>query len=254
MPTPANSITVTAQSVIVAALQEIEALSPGEQPSIEDSAWVLQKLQRLIDEYNAREPMVYSVNFQVFTLPIDTQPITIGPGAAFDINQRPVSIESASLILNNGTPGSNDVEVPLNIRDADWWAGQAIKGLQSTLPTDLYYNPAWPDGQIYLWPVPTAVNQLRLQLRGVLGQITSYSQSFSMPPAYWNAILYRLAVSLCPSFGKQAGPDLLREEARALKAVEGNNISSPRLFSDSPSQSSTSRSRPDFNFLTGLSQ
>lgn len=208
MPTPANSITVTAQNLITAALQEIEAISPGEQVSNDDAVWVLQKLQRLIDEYNARDPLIYNVNFTVFTLPTGVQPITIGPGGNFDVNQRPVEIVNASLILNNGTPGANDVEVPLDIRDDAWWAQQQIKGLESTLPTDLYYSPAWPLGQIYLWPVPTAINQIRIETRQVLGQIPTFAAQFSLPPAYWNAILYRLAVSLCPSFGKQAGPDL----------------------------------------------
>lgn len=254
MPTTPNSITVTAQSLITAALQEIGALSPGEQVPTEDAAWVLQKLQRLIDRYNAREPMVYSVNFTVYTLPVNKQPVTIGPGADFDVNQRPVSIKSASLILNNGAPGPNDVEVPLNIRDDDWWAQQTIKGLRSTLPTDLYYNAGWPNGELNFWPVPTAVNQVRLETELVLAQIKTYNQQFSMPPAYWDAIVYPLAVGLCPSYERQASVDLLREEAKAIKAVEGNNISSPRLASDSPSQSSTSRSRPDFNFLTGLNQ
>lgn len=254
MPTAPNSITVTAQNLIIAAMQEIGALAPGEQPSIDDSAWVLQKLQRLIDRYNAKESMIYGVNFQSFTLPINVAPVTIGPGANFDVNQRPVRIKSASLILNDGTPGQNDVEVPLNIRDADWWAQQTIKGLQSTLPTDLYYNPNWPNGQLYFWPVANAVNQVRLEFEIILGQITAYNQQFSMPPAYWDAIIYPLAVSLCPSYERTASPELLKLEAQAIKAVEANNSTSPRMFSDSPSQSSTSRSRPDFSFLTGMNQ
>jgi hypothetical protein len=250
---PANSITVTAQSLITAAMQEIGALSPGEQASNEDAAWVLQKLQRLIDRYNAQEAMVYSVDFQVFTLNAGANPVTIGPGATFDVAQRPVSIESASLIMNNGSPTTNQVEILLNMRDDMWWAQQTIKGLTSTLPTDLYYSANWPNGNLYFWPAPTATNQVRLEMRLVLGQITSYAARFSMPPAYWDLVINELAVQIAPSFEKPVSPDLRGNYMRALKAVQVNNISSPRMGSDAPTQSSTSNSRPHWSFLTGLS-
>lgn len=252
MPTAPNSITVKALDLIKAAMQELGALAQGETPDQGDQAWVLQKLQRLIDRYNARLPMVYNVNFTLFTLnPPGTPlaPTTIGPGGDFDVNQRPVSIPSIGLILA-GTPG---VELPLNPRDQDWWANNRIKGLTSTLPTDYYYSPDWPVGNIYFWPVPTAAHQVNVQTRQVLGEITSYAQTFSMPPAYWDLIVYELAISLAPSFEREPSATLLGLWKAAIKAVQVNNIQSPRLASDSPSQPAGG-GRPDFNFLDGLTR
>lgn len=252
MPTPPNSITVNALRIIMAAMQEIGVLAQGETPSDDDSAWVLEKLQRLIDRYNAREPMVYNVNFTLFTLnpPATPEtPTTIGPGGDFDVNQRPVSIENIGLILA-GTPG---VELPLNRRDDDWWANNRIKGLTSTLPTDYYYSPAWPLGQIFFWPVPTASHQVRIETRQVLSEMTAYNTSYSMPPAYWDLTICELAITICPSFEREPSPTLLGMFKTAQKAVMVNNISSPRLASDAPSQNSGS-ARPDFNFLDGLTR
>lgn len=251
MATP-NSITVTALAIIKAAGQEIGALAPGEIPSNEDQAWILEKLQRLVDQYNARRPMVFNVNFSVFTLnpPATPEtPTTIGPGGDFDVNQRPVTIESIGLILA-GTPG---VELPLNCRDDDWWANNRIKGLTSTLPTDYYYSPDWPLGQIFFWPVPTASHQVNIRTREVLGEYTTFVQAFSMPPAYWNLIVYELAISIGPSFAREPSSTLIGLWKAAIKAVQVNNIQSPRLASDSPSQP-TGGGRPDFNFLDGLSR
>lgn len=247
-----NSITVTALSIIVAAGQEIGALAPGETPSDDDQAWILQKLQRLVDQYNARRPMIYNVNFTLFTLNPPSNPLlptTIGPGGDFDVNQRPVEIESIGLVLA-GTPG---VELPLNRRDDDWWANNRIKALTSTLPTDYYYSPDWPLGQIFFWPVPTASHQVNVRTREVLGEYTSYSQAFTLPPAYWNLIVYELAISIGPSFEKEPTPTLLALWKAAIKAVQANNIQSPRLASDSPTQP-TGSGRPDFNFLDGLTR
>lgn len=250
----ANSITVTAQSLITAAMQEIGALAAGEQASTDDAAWVLQKLQRLLDRYNAQMAMVYSVDFVVFTLNPGPGPVTIGPGATFDVNQRPVSIESASLIMNTGAPTTNQVEILLNMRDDMWWSQQTIKGLSSTLPTDLYYSPNWPNGNLYFWPAPTATNQVRLEMRLVLGQITSYAARFSMPPAYWDLVINELAIQIAPSFEKPVSPDLRSNFMKAQKVVESVNIKSPRMGSDAPSTGRAGSGKPDFNFLSGLIQ
>lgn len=246
-----NSITVTALDVIKAAMLEIGVLAAGENPSNEESSWVLQKLQRLIDRYNARLPMIWNVNFTQFTPPANKQPITIGPGGAADLNVtlRPPEIMSASLIL----PGNPAVEIPINIRDDKWWADNRIKGLTSVYPTSLYYSPDSPLGNIYLWPIPTAVNNIRLQMRTVIAQLANYAATFAMPPGYWDAIVYPLAVSLCPSFERTATPELVQLSREAIKAIQSNNMTSPRSKNDVPTVSS-SQGHTDFNFLTGSSR
>src|SRR6185503_3081863 len=122
------------------------------------------------------------------------------------------------------------------------------------LPTDFYYSPDWPNGSVYLWPVPSAVNDVRLQMPIVLGEYTAYDQKFSLPPGYWDAVVYSLAVSICPMFNVPVSPDLRGLLSIAIRGIQFNNISSPRLASDSPSQSIVARCRPDFSFLTGLPQ
>ena len=228
---PANSITVTAAQLISAMMQEIGVLAAGEQPSLDDSAWGLQKLQRLIDRYNAREAMVYNVGFQQFTLVPNLAPHTIGPTPAvgpaptFVVNQRPVDIPTIGLIFSSGAAGT---EIPLYKMTQDEWAAERVKNLTSSFPIKYYYSPDWPNGSIFFWPIPTTVNNVLIQQRLVLGQITAYNQMFSMPPAYWDAIVYPGAISLCPSFKKTASPELKQLAAEALKAIQTNNIKSPK--------------------------
>lgn len=255
MPTTPNSQTVAVLDIIKSALQELGVLDASESPSAADAQWGLTKLQRIVDRYNARLSMIYNVNFTTFTLPAGPNPVTIGPGATLDVNQRPVSIPTIGLVLDGGNSG---VELPLNPRDQDWWANNRIKGLTSTLPTDFYYSPDWlvqnddsQWGQIFFWPVPTASHQIILQSRQVLGAYTAITDDFTMPPGYWDLLVYELAITLSPSFGVQPSQVLVEGRKAALKAVQVNNIVSPRLGSDSPSQNS-GRGIPDYNFLTGL--
>lgn len=244
----ANSITVSALDILNASLFEIGALAAGESAALDDLTWVLTKLQRLLDRYNARRPMIYNVEFQLFTLTPGKQPHTIGPGQDFDVNQRPVRIDSASVVLVQSTA---NVDVPINIRDDAWWADQRVKNLQSTYPTDLYYSPGWPNGECFFWPIPQQANGMRLQFATVLAQVTTYAQQISMPPGYWDAIVYPLAVSLCPSFERTASADLLRLGGQALKAIETNNIASPRGTTADAGMPGVGR-RGDFNYYSGL--
>jgi hypothetical protein len=250
VPAGANSITVSAFDIIEAALMEIGVIAAGEPVSLADSAWVLQKLQRLVDRYNARLPMVYNVNFGRFTIPTNTQPITIGPnGANFDVNQRPQSIESVSLILT--TPSNTQVELPLNKRDQDWWANNRVKTLKSNIPTDFYYSPDWPNGSLYLWPIPTAANDLRIQTRLILAQFTQYTDQFSMPPAYWDAIVYPLAISLCPSYERTASAELIQLSRESIKAIQVNNIASPRGVTGDAGMPGVGK-HGNFNYVSGM--
>ena len=224
MATP-NSITKTALDIMNAAAQEIGVLAGGESLSNNDTGWVFQKLQRLIDRYNSDRTKIYNVNFQTFSPPASTQPLTIGPGAQLDINQRPVEIRSIGLMLTGTSP---QVKLYLNRRDQRWWAQNRVPQLTSTLPTDYYYSPDWPNGNLYLWPIPTQANNLLIEMWGVLTEYTTYNQTFTLPPGYWDALVYELACSIAPSFERTVTPDLLRETVRAVSAIEQNNIKSPR--------------------------
>lgn len=226
MPDAPNSLTVTALSLVNAAGQEIGALAAGESFSSDDQAWVLQKLQRVIDTFNAKRTMVYANIFSTFTLQANLTPHTIGPTGTFAVTQRPVEIPTIGLILVNTTPAT--VEIPLTPRDKDWWADQRVKNLTSAIPTDYYYEPDWPNGSIFFWPVPNAVNNVLLQLRGVITELTTPAQTFTMPPAYWDLIIYTLAIAISPSFDRPVTPDLRQLQMEAIRTVQGNNVKSPR--------------------------
>ncbi|HVH87683.1 MAG TPA: hypothetical protein VM912_13230, partial [Terriglobales bacterium] len=198
-----NSITVTAEALISAALQEIGALAPGEAVSNDDNPWVLQKLQRLIDTYNAQRQMVFASQFVSFALVANLNPHTIGPTIAgapvptFSVSQRPVEIPTIGLQLVNSAPNT---EMPLYRMNKDEWAAERVKQLTSNLPTKYYYEPDWPLGSIFFWPIPTAVNNVLIQSRQIIVEPTAYNTNFTMPPGYWNLVCYELAIELAPSY------------------------------------------------------
>lgn len=250
--------------LITAALQELGVAAPGEALSSADANFGLDKLNRLLDAWNSERLYVYADVFlssagatSTYVLTPNHQPHTIGlSGADFilpaSFAARPLKISSANLQINTSTP---PYSIPLNIRDAGWWAAQRIQQLATSYPTDLYYEPDWPNGSIFLWPIPTTAYPIQLEVRVQLAQMTM-NTAFLLPPGYWDAIVYSLAESLIPSFGGESmqileagmGPRAARARAMVLKA----NSSSPTLSTGADGLPSGGRQRTAFDWRTGF--
>ena len=217
-------------------------------PSQSEYSDGLKLLNRLIDQWAARRVFAYNVDFSAYTLTPNHQPHLVGPGLVspdFDAT-RPVRIEAAALVLNTSTP---NVDIPLNLRDDDWWASQRVKGLSTNVPTDLYYSPSHPNGSLYLWPVPSFAYGLRLEAWKVLTQCQDIATQIILPPGYEDALVWTLAERLCPVFGHPVTPEVREEARRARVAVLANNVKSPRT--ESADYGTRGRSRGDFNYYTG---
>jgi hypothetical protein len=189
----------------------------------------------MLDTWATRKNFVYAYTFNTYTIPPNTQPLTIGSSgtANFSVTQRPTRIPRASVILNNVNP---PVEVPLEPHDDQWWMDQTIKNLTSQQPTDFYYNPTYPDGQLYLWPVSTEAWGLRLECWQLLSQFAQITDPIggpgsigTVPPGYRNAMMLTLAETLLPGSARAAHPALIQNAGAARAAVFGLNTQVPRM-------------------------
>ena len=239
----------TWRDLIEDALIEIGAQAPGEPLPAEHLEMGRRRLNRIIDEWAARKVYAYNVAFREFTLSPNHQPHLIGPGLAapdFDA-ARPVRIENAAIIL----VGTQPVDVPLNIRDDDWWANQRVKSVASTVPTDLYYSPDMPNGGLYLWPVPTFAYGLRLEtwvcLIGVAAE--NVTDDFVAAPAYERTLLLALAKDLGRPFGIEAPASLEADLRAARAALQSGNDKSPRT--QTADYGTRGRRGGGFNYYSG---
>ncbi len=240
----------TAGQIVNNALLESNILAAGEVANADDANWGLQKLNDMLDEWAARKAYVYATVFELFTLQAGLSPHTIGPSGTFAWNQVPVRLESSALVLNSGT----QVDVPMQIRDADWWAQNRVKQIATSVPTDVYYEPDQPNGSLFFWPIPNVNYQVRLGLWTLLAQLAGLTTDMVLPPGYRQAVTLSLAENLCNSFGKEIGPTLARRAQLARKAIQGNNDKSPRIGTADfgmPEAGRSSGRRSDFNWEDG---
>lgn len=256
-------LTYTVLQIITDALIEIGALAPGEQPGADEAQWAFRKFNYLVDSWQAFSGYVYSYAFLVYNVNPAISPVLIGPSNVANLSTngapRPVRIESAALILNPG--GSGQVDLILNIRDKDWWARNQVKSIQTNVPTDLYYDPTFPDGSLYFWPVLNVAGQLRLQTWQMVSQFQAITDPIggpggpgTMPEGYRNALMLTLAETLLPGAKRDENPVLIASAQKARALIFGNNAKSPRMTTQDwgmPRAGARSGARSDFNWMSG---
>jgi hypothetical protein len=222
--------------------------------SAAEALWGLEVLQRIIDQWNAKRALIYSVGFTEYNLTPNLGPHTIGPTGNFNTgpaaNYRPVRIPSASFVLNPGA--TNPVDLPIRMRDKDWWAANPLKSLESSIITDLYYDPAQPNGNLNFYPICSTNGVVRLEMWNTLEQALKLTTAIGMVQGYWEALVTTLALALCPSFERQPSPILVARQGVAIKTIFQNNALPPRIETNTGMPGSPGTGRPDFNFLTGM--
>lgn len=240
-------MSVLVPTLLANSMKEIGALASGEAPNANEQADVLGKLNRMLDRWNTQRLYAYNVNFANYTLTPNLSPHTIGPTGTFTVSVRPVEIYAAALILNNVTP---NVTMPLALRDDTWWAHQRVKSLKTSVPTDLYYSPDFPNGSLFFWPIPNTAYGMELESRVILASVV-IGDTLNLPPGYEDAITLSLAEDICAMFQKSPSPSLTSSAMRARAAIRSTNSFSPRISTVDAGMPSGGNTRTNWNYLTG---
>ncbi len=222
-------IRVAVPTIIAQALKEMNYIASGEAVQPELSVDGLELLNQIFDDWNAERGMIYADVFQRFTLPTNTNPVTIGPAGNLVFAQPPVSIEGIQIILTGSTP------IPYiycRKRDRQWWQAQPSPTVTASYPTDFYYDNAWsetaanPNGSIYFFPVNTTAYDVQLWMRKLLAQVTA-ATTLGLPPGYSYAMRMELAYRWHSALRKPWTSDQETARQKALTQIVSNNNEDP---------------------------
>lgn len=218
-------MSTTGLTIVTDALAELNVFAAGDTIPPDDADFVLRKMNRVIDLWNADGASSYGDSFTSYTLTPALQPHTIGPTGTFAVATPPEVIDGANYITGTGTSA---VRIPIAIRDRFWWANESVQAITSSIPTDLYYAKGATNGSIYLWPVPSAASTLELMVRRLLTQLTLVS-TFALPQGYQEALTLTVAEAIAPAYEQQPSPSLARSAAKARAILFASNRLTPRL-------------------------
>ena len=243
---------VAVSTLIKDSLIEIGVLAGGSNPTPDQSDLCVRRLNQIFDNYNVMREASYVEQFDTFTFIASQQDYTIGPAAGspdFTIsNARPSGIDAANVILNTVSPS---VRNPINVRDWQWWASVSVRAVTTTFPTDVYYEPGWPNGTLKFWPKPTVAYGLELVTTNTFAQV-SVTDTLNMPSGYQQAVMLTLAEDIASPFGQTVLPLTTTKAREARARVFSNNTFTPRLRTQDAGMPSNSRNRASFNYRTGL--
>lgn len=218
------SIAIT--DLIAGALTEIRVKRAGDVVEPEVQADALQVLNDLLDELNTDTGGLYADQF--FTAPIipNHQPHLIGAAAYTPdwtvATGRPTALKGANIIL------TNNIRKPLDLLDAARWMRETAFAIVSAIPQGCYYDPTYPTGSVYLWPIPTVAYTFEAWLKVLLVSVAA-TDTFDLPAGYQRLLTLMLAVEIAEHHGQTVTRGTLRKLERAWGAVAASTNHPPRI-------------------------
>ncbi len=221
---------MTVGDLIRMALKECGVLGVGQTASAEDSNDALTKANWMIGQWNRKRWLVFrTLDASV----VATGALTYSIGIGGDINAaRPDQLEGGFIrqLVNGGNP-TNLVDYPISLITArEDYNRIALKTL-TPFPQYYFYDPTFPLGTLYPWPVPQAsIYEIHVSLKAELTTFGGLTDTIELPPEYFEAILYNLAVRLAPSYGLEAPMTVKALANASLATVRGANMQIKRAL------------------------
>jgi hypothetical protein len=195
----------------------------------------IESLNRMIDSWSADELTLYQVIREAFPLVSGQNPYSMGYGGDFNTS-RPMKIVDAYLTLNNG---SIPVDYPMQVLGYDDYNAIRLKTLSTNFPNYLYVQPSFPLSQIYIYPVfspndPATIGPAYITLTSwkPFDLIVDPTAYISLPPGYWEALVFNLAVRIAEEYQFQLRETTVQLAVSAMKRIKRLNQRTVTLQTD----------------------
>lgn len=211
----------TARDLVSRALRTIHVLDPGEVPSAGEAADSLEALNGLLEVMSLPGLYIYATREDIVSWTADQASRTIGTGGDFAIT-RPTRLRDGTFYR------VSDSDYLLGVlRDRAQYSAIVDKTSETTHPEYIYYEPGYPTGTLYIWPVPSTTLSVHLLSESQLSAFATLDTAFSHPPGYYDLMTYELAIRLAPEFGVAVPPEVTNIVARVRRDVKRTNAKRP---------------------------
>ena len=174
----------------------------------------------MLAEWARKRWLVYSITEYSF-VSTGAQTYNVGQGQIVNINPRPDRLEYAFMrFINTGSPAQFPVDLPLDIiQSKEDYARIIVKSI-GTIPWRVFYDPQWPVGVLFPWPIPQqGLYELHFGFKTVLPRFQSLQQSIAFPPEYEAALSWGLARRLRAAFSLPPVPEITQLARNALNSM-----------------------------------
>jgi hypothetical protein len=219
---------MTVKDVATQVLRELNVIDYTDTaPDNAHLIYVLTRIVLMLDLWEADRLTVQATERKVFPLIANQASYTLGPGGDWDA-YRPEFIADAGFINTFVNP-TDPLETPVTIYTDETWRAIALKTLTSTIVWGIWQERTNTAGRskVFVHPIITNTGQIALYYpipwSNVALSEAGLNTTMTLPPAYFNAILYNAAVDSAEGFEKVPSPMLIRKADRALTILKRAN-------------------------------
>jgi hypothetical protein len=222
----------TAADIVRLVLKDTGVLGVGQTATAEDTNDVFDTMNMMIGEWASKRWLLYHL-LDISIVSTGAQSYTVGPGGDIDTGsmQRPDRLEDGCFFRQLITASSpNKIDYPLSILESrEDYSRIGLKQL-TTIPQFVFYDPVYPLGVVYPWPVMQASQyELHLLVKSQLSQFDNLADSINLPSQYYGAIRYNLGCRVRPMYQLGPDPSLVALAEDALSTIRNMNAAVPRL-------------------------
>lgn len=184
----------------------------------------------LLAQWARKRWLVYSLTEYSFVT-TGANTYNVGNGQIVNINPRPDRLEYAFLrFVNAPGPPIFPVDIELDIIPSKEDYSRITVKTIGTLPWRIFYDPQWPVGVLFPWPIPQAtLYEIHVGFKTVLPRFQSIQQPINFPPEYETALNWCLARNLRAAFQLPAMPDITELARNALNTMRLANQAMPTV-------------------------
>lgn len=189
-------------------MKEAGVLGVGQTLLAEDVNDGFTLLNRMLQQWQKRRWLVPNL-IDVYALGNSQISNLIGPGQYYN-SARPDKIQAAYFKQITGQAGSNQVSYPLTpVWSYEDYSRIQLKNL-TTWPQYYFYDGAFPNGNVFIWPIPDQTYEVHLIVKGPIGfTIEIESGQITVPGAgYTNGVYLAVPLINLSGFGGGAIADI----------------------------------------------
>lgn len=214
----------TVQLIITRALRLLSEINSGAAPTASESADALTTLNAMLDSWRNDRLMCYALREEAIPLIQGNITRTIGPTGDL-VTTRPVKIESARVDVGL-------ISYPVKVIQEQEYSMIGIKTQQQSWPMRMWYQCSFPNGTIYLWPVPAQSCTLYVTTWTTVLSFAALTDAVSLPPGWEQALATNLAIQMASEYATQPSAMVMKMAADSLKLIKRVNNKPVRMYFD----------------------
>lgn len=216
----------TAREIISNAMFDAGVVGTGQTANASDTNLALKRLNWMMAQWGKNRALVFHL-IDVYFQSTAATSYTVGTGGNFN-TPRPDKIHAAYARQTPGG-GAQPVDYPIQILPSrEDYSLIALKSLV-TWPMYLFYDAAFPLGNLFWWPIPSALFQLHIVVKGALESFTTLDTDFELPPEYQEAIHYNLTARLGAAYGREMRAEVIALAKSTLNTIKLSNTAPPTM-------------------------